>query len=53
MNATEDVVVGWGEPLEEGEEIRLEDLVSKIGGEPVELGLTQVMAHRRLDRRYS
>lgn len=35
MNLSEEVVVGWGEPLEEGEVIKLEDLQSKIGGEPV------------------
>lgn len=35
MNSQADVVVGWTVPLEEGEELGLEDLASKIGGEPV------------------
>jgi pre-rRNA-processing protein TSR4 len=35
MNSEVDVVVGWPVPLEEGEDLGLEDLASKIGGEPL------------------
>jgi hypothetical protein len=40
MNSASDVVVGWPVPLEEGEVLGLEDLPSKLGGEPVEIGFT-------------
>jgi hypothetical protein len=46
MNLSEEVVVGWSEALEEGEVLKLEDLVSKIGGEPVISDFMIVMAHR-------
>jgi hypothetical protein len=35
MNSETDVVVGWPMPLDEGDDLGLEDLASKIGGEPV------------------
>lgn len=32
MNLKEDVVLGWTEPLEEGEILTIEETPSKIGG---------------------
>ena len=35
MNSEQAVVVGWAEPLEEGQTVALRDLESKIGGAPM------------------
>ena len=35
MNAEDDVYVGWADLVAEDEAIKLEDLASKVGGQPV------------------